>query len=373
MQLVFLDRATLKYKDYAYVSNDFEIVVDLVVNQKSNFTLNKEEINASIGDLAVLKEANLNYIGIVESITKNENKTTKVQLNDFKEIFNVKVPASSFSGDVCLFLKNKIYEAFVNSGDTKQNLSYLTVTVNSSVQGTFNYGDDSFINILELMELVTKSFNIVIKYKVSFLRGRFQYIEVIIDEISKTTRLRHDLKAIQNLSIQDSNQYSVNKLIYYPKKENTSHKNTISYYLLTDGTVTTNKEDSRRYNYVSFDCAYYSDNEYETLSTKALSTMVGTSSDHEITFDLFLDNKVFKPLGNLFLGSLVEFYAPNKKYLTLLTQIKYKGNFDICHLTLGEHRTSLTDKIKMLTKGNSGSGSNVSVSATVTSTDGGEY
>ena len=174
MELIFLSRGSLKYKDHALITSDFELIVDLVVNQKSNFTLNKEKINAEIGDIAILKDATLNYIGIIESIIVNPNKTIKVQLNDFKEIFNVKVPAENFSGDICIFLKNKIRQAFLDSSDSKQNLSYLTIDVNSSVQGSFAYDDDSFINILELISIVTKAYGIIVKYKVSFLRGRFQ-------------------------------------------------------------------------------------------------------------------------------------------------------------------------------------------------------
>ena len=63
MKLIFLDRITLKYKDNAYVSSEFEIVLDSVVKQKSNFTVNKEEIKASVGDIVVLKEGKLSYIG----------------------------------------------------------------------------------------------------------------------------------------------------------------------------------------------------------------------------------------------------------------------------------------------------------------------
>ena len=34
MKLIFLDRITLKYKDNAYVSSEFEIVLDSVVKKK---------------------------------------------------------------------------------------------------------------------------------------------------------------------------------------------------------------------------------------------------------------------------------------------------------------------------------------------------
>lgn len=372
MELIFLSRGSLKYKDHALITSDFELIVDLVVNQKSNFTLNKEKINAAIGDIAILKDATLNYIGIIESIIVNPNKTIKVQLNDFKEIFNVKVPAENFSGDICIFLKNKIRQAFLDSSDSKQNLSYLTIDVNSSVQGSFAYDDDSFINILELISIVTKAYGIIVKYKVSFLRGRFQYINIIIEEVNKSTKLRYDLKAIQNLEVQDSTQYSTNKLIFYPKKENSSHKTIETFYLLKDGTVTKDKDSLNRFDYVNYDCEYYGDKDYETLSTKAEQKMCGTTSDHEISFDLAMDNNVFIPLGNLYLGSFIEFYSKAKTYSTLLTQIKFKGNFKSAHITLGEHRSNLTDKIKMLMKGSSTS-SNISISGGTTNTDGGVY
>lgn len=371
MELIFLSRGSLSYKDHALITSDFELIVDLVVNQKSNFTLNKETLNAEIGDLAILKDSTLNYIGIIESIIINPNKTIKIQLNDFKEIFNVKVPAENYSGDICVFLKNKIRQAFLDSNDSKQNLSYLTIETNSSIQGSFVYEDDSFINILDLISILTKAYGIIVKYKVSFLRGRFQYITIIIEEISKATKLRYDLKAIQNLEVQDSTQYSTNKLIFYPKKENTSYKSIETFYLLKDGTVSIDKDNEKRYEYVNYDCEYYSDKDYGTLKTKAEQKMCGTTSDHEISFDLVMDNNVFIPLGNLYLGSFIEFYSKAKTYSTLLTQIKFKGNFKSAHITLGEHRSNLTDKIKMLMKGNNSS-SSVSVSS-VANTDGGVY
>jgi hypothetical protein len=51
MQLVFLDRLNLAYKDYGYVDKDFDITLDLVIIQKSTFIINKTKLNASIGDI----------------------------------------------------------------------------------------------------------------------------------------------------------------------------------------------------------------------------------------------------------------------------------------------------------------------------------
>lgn len=372
MQLVFLDRSSLAYKDYAFIGKDFEIVMDLVVSQKSNFTINKESINAKIGDIAVLKERDFSYIGIIQSITQNTDKTSKVQLLDFKELFNIKVPIESFSGDICVLLKDLIKRAFISNSDTKQNLRYLSIDAKASIQGQLVYEDDSLVNIKELIEILSKTYGLIVKFKVLFLRGRFQRINVIIDEVSKTTKLRYDLKAIHDLKITDSDQYTINKVIFYPKKENMSYTWPMEYYLLKDGSVTHDKNDPNRFDYVNVDSQFYSDKDYETLQTKAIGMMVHSSTDHQITFNLSLDNNVFIPLSNMFLGFLVEFHSKDKIYYTLFTQIKYKNNFNECYLTLGEHRSSLTDKIKLLTKGGSG-GTNVSINSAVANMDGGVY
>ena len=48
MELVILNFRTLEVKDHAYVNEDFEIVVDSVIYQKSKFSINKSTVNAEI-------------------------------------------------------------------------------------------------------------------------------------------------------------------------------------------------------------------------------------------------------------------------------------------------------------------------------------
>lgn len=373
MKLIFLDRITLKYKDNAYVSSEFEIVLDSVVKQKSNFTVNKESINANVGDIVVLKEGRLSYIGIVQAITQNDDRTSKVQLNDFKEIFNIKVPVSSFTGNVCKFLADTIKKAFVNNSDSKQNLKYLDVAYDSDVEGTLTYDADTLINIEDLIEVITKTYGVVIRYDVEFIRGRFSNIKITISEESHLVKLRHDLKAISNLKIKESEENVVNKCIFYPKSENVEHKDEVDFFLLTDGTIGKNSNSAKRYPYVSSYSEYYSDNDYEKLESKAQEKMIKSASDHQITFELDVGNNVFVPLGNIFLGYFVEFHAPKRTYTTMLTQIKYKNTFSSCTLTLGEQRTSLTDKIKMMNGGSGGNKSTINVSTAISNFDGGIY
>lgn len=373
MKLIFLDRTTFRYKDNAYVSSEFEIVLDSVVKQKSNFTVNKEEIKAEVGDVAVLKEGRLSYVGIVQSITLNDDRTSKVQLNDFKELFNIKVPISSFTGNVCQLLADTIRKAFIANSDERQNLKYLKVKAASDVEGSLAYDEDTLINIEDLIETITKTYGAVIKYQVNFVRGRFSDIEITIVEETHIVKLRHDLKAISGLKIKESEENVVNKCIFYPKEENENHKKEVEYYLLTDGTITTDKDDSRRYPYVNVESEFYSDDDYEKLEGKAKEKLIKSSSDHQITFDLDVTNNVFVPLGNIFVGYFVEFHAPKKTYSTMLTQIKYKNTFSSCTLTLGEQRTSLTDRIKMMNSGAKGNKSTINVSTAIANFDGGIY
>ena len=68
MELIFLDKDDLKVLDYGYVEKEFTIVIDSVIPQKSNFNVNSININAEVGDLLVVKDPEVNYIGIITSI-----------------------------------------------------------------------------------------------------------------------------------------------------------------------------------------------------------------------------------------------------------------------------------------------------------------
>ena len=98
MELVFLNKTDLSVLDYGYVEKDFQLVIDSVIPQKSNFNVNKIGINAEVGDLVIVKESSINYIGIILSIQVDEQKgISKVQTNDFISILDIKVKLKSYS------------------------------------------------------------------------------------------------------------------------------------------------------------------------------------------------------------------------------------------------------------------------------------
>lgn len=373
MQVVILNRSNLAYKDYSEIGPNFDIIVDLIVSQKSSFTLLKKEVMVEIGDIVILQSKDINYIGVVSEIKKESDLSIKIYCLDFKELLNIKVPVESYSGDLCWYLKKKIEEAFINNTDEKQILRYLKVENKSVINGSIKYDDDTLINLQDLIELLSKAYGVLLKYKIGFIRGRFSSINIQIEQVSKTSKLRYDFKEIRNLQVSDTAVNSINKVIFYPKKENKSYKYQIQYFLLIDGTITNNKNDINRFDYVNSTAEFYADSDYDSLETKARSILCSASSDHEITFNIDSSNSVFIPLSNVYLGYFIEFYSEKRVYNTLLTQIKYKGNFNECYVTLGEQRTSLTDKIKLIKKNSSSSGGNVSVATKITDIDGGNF
>src|SRR3989339_449681 len=157
MQLVFLDRLNLAYKDYGYVDKDFEIALDLVIIQKSVFTINKSKLNVSVGDIVILKDAPIHYIGIVERLEVADKHRTTVHVLDFKEMFSIDIPVESYSGDLSLYLENMLVGNFKQSGDSLQNLSYLTIERGSSISGELSFEPDKIMSLASLMELITKS------------------------------------------------------------------------------------------------------------------------------------------------------------------------------------------------------------------------
>ena len=220
MQLVFLDRLNLAYKDYGYVDKDFEIALDLVIIQKSVFTINKAKLNVSVGDIVILKDAPIHYIGIVERLEVADKHRTTVHVLDFKEMFSIDIPVESYTGDLSLYLENLLVANFKQSSDSLQNLSYLTIERGSSISGELSFEPDKIMSLASLMELITKSYGLKLSTEAVYLRGRVTGIIFRIGEVQRGIKLRNNYQAIQDLVVNDSSSQMVNKLTYYPKVEN---------------------------------------------------------------------------------------------------------------------------------------------------------
>lgn len=374
MQLVFLDRLNLTYKDYGYVDKDFEIILDLVIIQKSTFIVNKTKLNASIGDIVILKDAPIHYIGIVERLEVADKHRTSVHVLDFKEMFSIDVPVQSFTGDLGLYLENVLLSHFKESDDALQNLSYLSIQRDASVQGELSFEADKIMSLASLMELITKSYGLRLTSEAVYLRGRVTGIIFRISEVQRGIKLKNNYQAIQDLVVNDSSSQMVNKLTYYPKSENVLYKSTVEYFLLRNGELTQDINHLNRYQSVKPKASFYTESDYPSLLTKARSEMITSKLDHNITFTIKTDNDVIQPMKNIELGDFIEFMNNDQIYDSVVTSIKFINGFHQATMTLGEYRIKLTEKIQLLNKSMSSAAGHVSIQSTgITDLDGGEF
>lgn len=374
MQLIFLDRNNLSYKDNGFIDNKFEIDQDLVLIKRSTFVVNKTNINTSVGDIVVLKIYNHFYIGIIETIEHSSNNETNIKTVDFKGIFNFEVPLFSYTGDVSTFLENIISKHLLDSSDPNQNLSYIVISKEASFISELTFEEDKLMTLQDVLELISKTYGISIKFEVVFLRGRITGIKLRIVEVTKGIKLKSNLSFITDLVVSDSDSQVINKVTYYPKSENKIYKNVIDYYLLKSGEVTIDASHTDRYRTVNKKSYTYSDSDFESLEAKVRSELKGTNLDHNITFNIKVDNEVVKPLVDLNIGDFIEFYTNTKVYNSVITGMVFKNTFSVCSLTLGEYRIKLTEKIQLLNKNVTSAVGNVAIQNNMSNTiDGGEF
>lgn len=349
MEIIFLNRTDLTYLDHAFLSSEFELIMDIVVYQKSGFVVNKTNINAATGDIVILKDTTYFYIGLIESIEIKDDFQTKIETTDFSYIFDTLVPVKSFSGDVAMYLVNLIKDHFLTNTDPLQNINYLSIYKSTTINGTILFNDDELKSILEVASILTKTYGVRLSYGLKInSNGKIDGIDTYVKSVVSGMKIKSNLPSITNLEITDSNSQGSNKITFYPKESNTLYTQPVSYYLLKGGTVTANKNSPERFSYIKAKAFLYSDNEYPTLLSKAQSELLKSNLEHSIEFLINMKNNIIVPFKNLHLGDFVEFITPSKTYDTMVTQISFKNNFNECRIVLGEYRVKLTDKIKLL-------------------------
>lgn len=352
MELVFLEKEDLSVLDYGYVEKEFQLIIDSVIPQKSSFNVNKTNINAEIGDLVIIKDPSINYIGIILSIEVDENKgISKVQTNDFISILDIKVKLNSYEGNLSIYLYNLISSAYLSNDDTYQRIKYLSIARDyHSVTGALTFEADTIDSISSVLKTLNKGYSIGVKYNLLYSNGQITGIELHISSCTTGLVLKSNYKGITDLVVSSSGEQSINKVTFVPSDENTTYFRVISYYLLKNGNITDYSKDMQRYKNVQAITKIYKDADYESLLTTAQTEMFASSLEHSITFNIQTKNGVAEPFVDFNVGDFIEFITPTKNYQTIVTQISLKNNVYQASVILGEYRVSLTDKLKLLTK-----------------------
>lgn len=373
MDLIIFDKRTFQIKDHIVVTQTFEIKLDLVISQKSTFKLATTKLKAKPKDIVFVKSDEFSYLGLIESIDLEVDGIV-VGTVEFKEILGREVKAVSFNGLICDYLEGLIRQTFINNTDALENLPYLNVTKETSKLGELTFDADKFLKLSEIIELVSKSYGVSIKEEMMINQGRFVGINLRIVNVTQGLKIKADVLSLNDLVINQASETIVNKLEFYPKDENTAYRNIKTFYLLTDGSITENKNDARRYADVWSKIKTYKDGDYESLGVQAQSELSVSRTDHQISFTVDMKHQVIRPFDNISVGDFTEFMYEGKTYDSIVTAMSFKDTVKACQITLGEYRIKLTEKIQILTKSVSSQIGHVSISkGGFTDLDGGEY
>ena len=348
MEVIILDRHSLQAKDFFFTDKDFDINLDIVVSKISTFIIAKDVINARVGDLITIKQSDIEYLGIIDSIDIEKKGIIKLGTLEFLNVFALETILNSYTGNVGDYLREQIENNFIYCSDYFQSLPYLTVRNTSTIAGDLAFDKDQLVKMPSLIQDLSKNYNLKIKYNYTYLRGRIVGIELLISDNHVTKIIKYNEHFIGNLSIQRNSNQSINKIVFIPKEENTQFRDTFEFFLLQNNEITDNSTHELRYEITRIKSMLYSDAEYYDLDIKASNELKSSMYDHNISFDLTLDNQLIVPMKDFDVGDYIEFIHNKDTYKTIVTSIRFHGTMKVATITLGEYRSMLTEKMSLL-------------------------
>ena len=287
MNKVFMwifDYNDFSVKDIVELS-DYDIVIDEETNEKSNIKILKKTTAKARDIVAVKKNNEVIYWGVIDEILNEAGKllyefSCKYITNIFDRAIELKNENLIRTTGVENFLENAISDNFTNSTDTFINMNYLSIVVNSQTPKAISVSnvENGIYNLHTWLTNCTQNYDIV--YNFDVVNGGLQ---MTIENKTYSKELI-DTKA-QNIS----NYSEVFDTDVISKVKVLTSTNSLTLFLLTDRTTTTNQNDPNRAE--GKITTVYTEN-YDDAMQTALDTMKANSYNHNISFDLY--DKYFK-------------------------------------------------------------------------------
>lgn len=323
------DYYTFEVKDIVEIT-DYELNIDEETNANSFVNLLKKT-NAKAQDIVAVKKNNdVVYWGIIDNIQNEDGKqlyqyTLKYITNLFDQTIQLQNENIIKTTGIEDFIYSAINSNFINNTDTFVNKSYLELQVktHTTKQTTVSNVENGIYNLHTWMTNCTQHYNVI--YDFSIVNGK----------LKMTIELQDYDKELIDVKAQPISNYSeVFETNVVSKVVVLTSTNTYTLYLKTDRTTTTNANDPDRA--AGRTETVYTEN-YADAPQTALDTIKSNSYNHNITFN-YLERliKIGTPIAIKTKESLI--------YDTYISGIKLTPKKFI-EYTCGNIRVNLIDKL----------------------------
>lgn len=352
IEIIILDGQTLRIKDFTFTT-DYTICFDSLVQNASNFSTNKRDIDAETNDIIMTRGWDKIYVGIVGKISGSNGIITITTYQFSKKFDTSFIDTSKENVNLGEYIKNIITDNLIASADPFQNIPYLKIENEAEIIGSVALTENSGSNIMNVIADIQKGYELMITYEPDYdTNGTIKgVLMTIMDPPLDVKTIKEKEKFVTDAEVEDGSIGAVNKLIYYPNADNILYKETLYYFLLRDGVITDNPTADGRITPVVSEINYYTDkdvygNAKETFIQKVKTTFAKTTYNHRIKFELN-ENKVMG-IAEFDVGERVDFISKDGKvYRSIITKINYSSKTGKASLELGFNRKSLTDKLAL--------------------------
>ena len=322
---------------------------DIISPQKTTIQIDKND-TIEAGDIVVIRNTNApDYIGIVQD--KETQNKTDVYIYPLINIFDAEVFMASIDGDVFTWIKQILTANFVGTTENPITDKYFALKMEfvDNTGGVDLELEMSNGNLLDALINIFFKTGVYVAFDLKYddATGKVSSLICNVNRATDSNKItiRYDNPLLlEKPTIELAQAQSLNKIIYIPNENNTTHTTSHVFYLLDDNTVSQDSNSNKRIKNVVQSILEYNDDDYDNLLAMATDKLVGNSYDHSITLKV-INNESF----NFDLFKAVEFIDENKTYNTYVTHVEnYSNVYSV--IKLGVRRTNLTDKLKEIGK-----------------------
>lgn len=331
----FLSKSNLEIQDVIEFEN-YEYVIDEETNKNTIFNIMKK-VKAESGDIVVVQRENkIDYIGIIKDI-ENENGELKrkITLKYISNIFDRKIILENENliseNGVEDFIAKQIYDNFTNSDDTLLNLKWLDVEIKTHTKIRKSVDNENRIyNFHTFITNCSQNYNIILDF--SYVDKKIKL--TIYKQESKTQLIDTTVSDVSDY-VEKFETSIIAKVVV--KTDTDIQK----WYLLSDRTITQNKDDTNRA--VGETETIYTAKS-EDASQTALDKFKSNTYNHYISFKINRNSNLFD-ISKMKIGTKLNVRTGNNIILdTYISAIKDNGS-NFIEITCGNMRINFIDKI----------------------------